>query len=605
MSLAPTVLSIVTVAIATAVLLALVLGSLAHSRAADTDDSAVRRHLHTTATLVGERVRASLDDVVAQTAALASFAAAVWPDRRLVARSTFASFVSHLTAKHHAPIIWAPLVAVEQIATHEQLVRAVNDATFANYSVKTTWHAAGQVAPLLYAFASTTSDDDIGRDLFGDGAREAVERALTTGDTAATALVTSIVDRRTDAVLTCSPAHDAAANASIGAACTALRVDELLSNATQGIDFEASQLRLIDVDTNATLFDRSRTSHDAAPSANVTLLFAQRQWRIEVRQTTPLESAVPLHTIVIVAVLLPLVLLVGALLVCWWRRHTALTHERLLRTLLPHRVAAALARKRVSVGADGKFALGDASLRLARHTDVTLCAVQVCDSAALCAALTPRAFAHVLVELHRVIASVVARHRRVLIVKSSECGVLLAAGLHSPTTSAADDAAAAAVDDTADRLLDVPESVRNGVDALRLCVALQRELGTMRFRVAELPSDSVDDAHMQRALRDMLDADDGTLALRLRIGVHVGDVLAGVLLDTRFDCWGASCAIAAAVQHAARIGGVHASLAVQRLLTAHGVANLFHWRRRESVRLVHDTADKVPVFEVVNSTEIV
>jgi adenylate cyclase len=144
---------------------------------------------------------------------------------------------------------------------------------------------------------------------------------------------------------------------------------------------------------------------------------------------------------------------------------------------------------------------------------------------------------------------------------------------------------------TPERLVDKLNRIFTGFDklALQLGVEKIKTIGDAYMAVAGLPEERPDHAEaVARFAVGMLDvlagenAADGAAPFQLRVGIHTGPVVAGIIGQHKFsyDVWGDTVNIASRMESSGSPGRIHVSDATQRAL-----AGRFHLEPRGTIEL--------------------
>jgi class 3 adenylate cyclase len=131
-----------------------------------------------------------------------------------------------------------------------------------------------------------------------------------------------------------------------------------------------------------------------------------------------------------------------------------------------------------------------------------------------------------------------------------------------------------------------PSHVRNLVSALLFCIDVQETIQARTFAVElqqrDQPSTITgggggEESRISLVTQRAFDVDRSQLRVQVRIGVHIGDVVAGVVGTRRpqYDVWGDACNVAARMESSARNGTIQVSRAVYETLVDFGLDDLF------------------------------
>ena len=176
----------------------------------------------------------------------------------------------------------------------------------------------------------------------------------------------------------------------------------------------------------------------------------------------------------------------------------------------------------------GRVLLSDSVLIAHAHRRVALCFVDICDFTAILSTMSPHSAVRFLDEFFTLLDGVLDRHAGVSKIKTIGDAYFAAAGLVQTTDAT---------------LLSEREQEANAcaylVGLIDCCLDMHDAVAARRFWVAEkmksdtMLSEETDSNDVEkRRLRNVLKqafTDDGYLKIRVRIGIHCGDVVAGVV----------------------------------------------------------------------------
>ena len=224
------------------------------------------------------------------------------------------------------------------------------------------------------------------------------------------------------------------------------------------------------------------------------------------------------------------------------RNRVQIERQQRTSSLLDLVVPAHISRELVShvkVRDDGTTVL-QGKLIARKHLRVALCFIDICDFTAISSAMTPDSAVRVLDEFFTLLDDLIEKHASVVKIKTIGDAYFAVAGLANDRT------ASARSDATVDADSDDARSTANLLALIEFCLDVQQSIAEHRFSVPEAravgnvdtnrrrTSDNadVDDAEEQRSraiVHEMFGAADGSLRMRVRIGIHCGDVVAGVV----------------------------------------------------------------------------
>lgn len=271
---------------------------------------------------------------------------------------------------------------------------------------------------------------------------------------------------------------------------------------------------------------------------NATFLLGERLWDF-VLYTTPRTGDVA-GGIAAGTIFLALALAVGCGAVYAMRGAVASNKSRrvsrLLSLVFPAHISDTLIESVRTLG-DGSIALAEGDTMIAQaHSGVSLCFIDICDFTVLARCVPPRALVQLLDEFVTVVDNLADCHAGVIKIKTIGDAYFAVAGLDDGEQPLAENAR-------------LPSSVRNLLSLLEFCCDVQDAFVHHRFTVTEsasldyneLHASSGSDSHRQarassedsealrckRASGAFVKRD--SVQLRIRIGVHFGNVVAGVI----------------------------------------------------------------------------
>jgi class 3 adenylate cyclase len=317
--------------------------------------------------------------------------------------------------------------------------------------------------------------------------------------------------------------------------------------------------------------------------------FAQRAWRVLVTLRDNNDNASSQVTVPVVFLCAALAFLMTITITVRIRSSAAQEsgQKQLLSMIFPPHIATALISRlqvrdgRVSVIADGSIAQ--------LYERVTLIFIDMCDFTTISSFLEPQELVRFVNEFVCIVDRVLARYPRLLKIKTIGDAYFVAGGLGDDRVESGT----------------LPYHAQCLADALAFCLCVQREVQERhRFRVV-LKLDAHDERAFQRRPSSLAtsqslsrgavevrrsrrvfdaayNAAAGELTVQLRIGVHIGSVVAGVCGQERpvYDVWGDTCNVASRIESAAANGSIQVSPQVRDVLEQHNLIERFPLRRR-------------------------
>jgi adenylate cyclase len=239
----------------------------------------------------------------------------------------------------------------------------------------------------------------------------------------------------------------------------------------------------------------------------------------------------------------------------------------------------------VRVREDGKTVL-DGDMLIARaHRRVALCFIDICDFTAISSAMSPNDAVRVLDEFFTLLDNLLDQHSNVIKIKTIGDAYFAVAGLAS---------ASAGNDSVSLDNVQMSTASASLVALIEFCLDVQEMIAEHRFRVPEarsvnsvnvepnsLPLDDDEQQRSQAIVREVFSAD-GTLKIRVRIGIHCGDVIAGIVgrKQPQYDVWGTACNMASRIESSAINGSIQVSQSVRDALKQNGLEQRYCWKKR-------------------------
>ena len=590
-------------------------------------DNSLRQDFAKQVSLVGTRISTLFNNAQQQLVALAQFAgaahSAVAVEDRL-SNVTFFKLARGLkdkTQDYALTFVWAPRVARSNISEHEAEVRSINGPeVFQKYSVKSNRTGAEYVVPILYASVVVSVqqfDAFFGYDLLDtDARRVAIDRAMATGERIAivepalTGPQTSVpiyqpaVSYRTGepiGVVYCTMSVLRFANLTLSEVNTTnIQVQLTDHNATTG---ESVSLYLLQPDLGS--IPVRSVQHSEPLIANFTFDFAQRSWRLDMQHVGPLvDRSEPVAAYVVLGV--SIVLIAAAVVVALRNQSVdTIRSKQLLQMVVPEHVIAQL-MPNVTRLPGGEVVLTKNGTVAEYYDPVTLCFIDICNFTLISSHLMPASIVRFLDEFVTLLDEVLSKYPRVLKIKTIGDAYMIAAGVNKPDQNARRFSLGgsgnssphvgrrASLDNEwtpqdPPELAAAPEYVRNLVSALRFCCQVQELIQQHKFHVEVRPGTrralaqlKVHDEHSWRVVNEALDLNTGLLKIKVRQGVHLGDIVAGVIGTRRpqYDVWSSACNIASRMESSAPNGSIQVSDDVYQVLLDHSLTQLFHIKPR-------------------------
>jgi class 3 adenylate cyclase len=240
----------------------------------------------------------------------------------------------------------------------------------------------------------------------------------------------------------------------------------------------------------------------------------------------------------------------------------------------------------------GETTLQGDVLIASQHEDVALCFIDICDFTVISSALSPGDVVRFLHEFFTLLDRLSALYPRVTKIKTVGDAYFAIAGLddgqnekliHPRVMSAGTAGHGRRFNDSlSDRT--TTDECSNLLSILGFCLDVMEAVEQHRFQVTTKPrvSDTNHDMesisseqYAQNALHNVLQ-DDGTLKIKLHIGVHCGNVIAGVVGEKRpqYDVWGTACNLVARMESSAPNGTLQMSAASHKVLADNGLEGL-------------------------------
>lgn len=446
------------------------------------------------------------------------------------------------------------------------------------------------------------SNYSFGRDLIDEPLRRtAIRAAIRTGVVIASEPLTlfNTLQAATNLFISCRR-YDGNRTV-IGVAVALFPFDAVASTALAGIESNVAGFEWFDAVTNRSLYAWQQTnvadsstiaaSKPIGPLYSLLFKFAQRSWRLDVLffdETTNVDHQVVVPVIFVAVAIAAAVAVVMVLCI-----RSASAREdgqrQLLSMVFPVHIASALIScLRVR---DGRVTVDTGGSIAQYHEFVTLIFIDICDFTTISSFLEPHMLVRFVDEFVCVIDTLLARYPRLLKIKTIGDAYFVAAGLGDGNDGKSVDG--------------LPYHVLCLRDTLEFCTRVLREVQTRhRFHVQPnvefgrrkpstlsplaLSRGSLELVRSVRAFDNAYDPATGEMAVRVRVGVHIGAVVAGVCGSQRpaYDVWGDTCNVAARIESSAANGTIQLSSQVRDVLREFNLTERFRLRKRRRDRVL-------------------
>jgi adenylate cyclase len=221
------------------------------------------------------------------------------------------------------------------------------------------------------------------------------------------------------------------------------------------------------------------------------------------------------------------------------------------------------------------------------HRYVSVCFVDICDFTAISSALSPNDVVRFLDQFFTLLDSISDKYEPLTKIKTIGDSYFVASGL-----------AAASNDHKGDEDSDVSDlkamsgAIQHLLSLIEFCIDVQQLMLTHTFqvkrqkrpeRVALTPQNDEETARSQSVVKEMFgEHGDDFLRIRVRVGVHCGDVVAGVVgkKQPQYDIWGSACNMASRMESTAINGTIQVSQTVYDLLHDNDRHRQFRFKKR-------------------------
>lgn len=236
----------------------------------------------------------------------------------------------------------------------------------------------------------------------------------------------------------------------------------------------------------------------------------------------------------------------------------------------------------------GKKTLKGETLIAETHRRVGLCFIDICNFTIISSALTPTSLVQMLNEFFTLIDEIVDKHSEIKKIKTIGDAYFAVSGLSTFEKPL-----------SAKIINHDKNDSKNSSDATNLlslidfCVSVQEKLQNHRFKIVQsqeyvekrkngICESSTEEARCMAVLDDLFAASNEFIRIQVRIGVHVGDIVAGVVgkKQPQYDVWGNACNVAARMESTAQFGQIQVSQQVVDSLHSCGYKELFILEKR-------------------------
>jgi class 3 adenylate cyclase len=245
----------------------------------------------------------------------------------------------------------------------------------------------------------------------------------------------------------------------------------------------------------------------------------------------------------------------------------------LLSLVMPDHITSELVehvRRRRRRRGGGDLVLEGNTLISRAHHNVALCFIDICDFSVISAALTPTDVVRFLGEFFTLLDRLSDNYPNITKIKTIGDAYFAAVGLTAKTMNDIDNVNADS------------DCVANVCSLVAFCVEAQSIVSQHQFQVRSLAQNDDERQRLRADDRALLFSADGSIKIRLRIGVHCGDVVAGIVGKKRpqYDIWGSACNMASRIEDSAVSGTIQVSAAVRALLRKHRVDGEYRFAKR-------------------------
>jgi class 3 adenylate cyclase len=355
-----------------------------------------------------------------------------------------------------------------------------------------------------------------------------------------------------------------------GVAYQTFNIDSFIRATVRGVDASAYGIvwRDLSPDTpqyNTIVYQSPNidvSSHSHLPDEDTESFFvyrrtvdvAQRRWQLKVVYVLSTEWQLTANTSAWLSALVVIGIVVTVVAVVFIKNRIKLKKQegaaQLLRLVVPDHVSKQLA-SHVRTMKSGDIVLEGETLIAQNHPQVALCFIDICNFTILSSTMTAQGLVCFLDEFFTLIDNELSKYKNIVKIKTIGDAYFAVAGLQNAPPEPhnkqqmVDGGASGSVGGGVVVELD-GQSKANLTALVEFCFAVQRQLAEHRFSVpppyrrdspllanATLASSpetlDVERARCQQALREMLLDEEGHFLVKTRIGIHCGDVVAGVV----------------------------------------------------------------------------
>jgi adenylate cyclase len=213
------------------------------------------------------------------------------------------------------------------------------------------------------------------------------------------------------------------------------------------------------------------------------------------------------------------------------------------------------------------------------HQNVSLCFIDICNFTIISSCLSARGLVRFLDELMSMIDALTEKRPGLMKIKTIGDAYFVVAGLSNAVNSFDD---VTHVDDLVS-LIDFALDVQATIKAQKFKVKRLDDTSLIGLSESSLMSVRLNVENQRRAevLEQVFDSD-GQLKIDIRIGIHYGDVVAGVVgkLRPQYDVWGDACNVAARVESSAVNGTIQISSMAYDVLRFNGRGRDYEFTKR-------------------------
>jgi len=319
-----------------------------------------------------------------------------------------------------------------------------------------------------------------------------------------------------------------------------------------------------------------------------TLNFADRSWQFEFHNLLVTDDAIKAADGSILAALIIAIIVIVIVTILFVRNrlHSEKQEQaaNLLSMVVPDHITKELV-SHVRMQDDGKFALDEDTLIARAHRRVALCFIDICDFTAIASVMTPNSAVRFLDEFVTLIDNLVDRHTGVTKIKTIGDAYFAVAGLTAEESrGSASEMELAAIDHE-----QVTTAVDNLISLIDFCLDVHDTIERHQFATDDVERNNddndPDDAEQQRlrvVLNESFNNDDGYLKICVRIGIHWGDIVAGIVgsKQPQYDIWGSVCNHALHMESSAVNGTIQVSQEVYNVLEQSNCLHKYHFEQR-------------------------